>query len=384
MNCNMANKKRRRSWGSVTTITRDKHVLRWMENTENGRKRRSRTVRCSYREACQELARLQVAHADDRPVPTVGECHDVWWLPWMQRRIADGLTKQKTFDNYELNWKTHAKQRWENVPVDSVKPVEVQKWLLELPHATANVSLTILRRICDFAVQYEVVESNKFRISYEIPKQSAYKKRGGLLTLEQADAALSELRGSLVEAPFILACFGGTRTGEACGARADEVTLIEFHGVRMALVPIVRMVGEKGCDATPDGVLKNAQSVRTAAIPEPYGTRLHEIACALLSDGREWLADRGDGLPLNTHALNRLWEPYSLASDVPFANLRKSWRTFAQYDWGIDYDTLELLMGHKLPGVTGTHYLKPSPEKLAEALAKAYAKSGFLRKVQAT
>ncbi|WP_165043116.1 hypothetical protein [Adlercreutzia sp. ZJ138] len=120
------------------------------------------------------------------------------------------------------------------------------------------------------------------------------------------------------------------------------------------------------------------------AVKRPVSTRLHEIACALISDGREWLADRGDGLPLNTHALNRLWESCTLASDIPFANLRKSWRTFAQYDWGIDYDTLELLMGHKLPGVTGTHYLKPSPEKLAEALAKAYAKSGFPRKVQAT
>ena len=30
-------------------------------------------------------------------------------------------------------------------------------------------------------------------------------------------------------------------------------------------------------------------------------------------------------------------------------------------------------MGHKLPGVTGQHYLRPSTEQLAEDFAAAYA-----------
>lgn len=59
---------------------------------------------------------------------------------------------------------------------------------------------------------------------------------------------------------------------------------------------------------------------------------------------------------------------------IPFANLRNSWRTFAQFEWGVGYDTLELLMGHKLPGVTGQHYLRPSTEQLAEDFAAAYVK----------
>lgn len=59
---------------------------------------------------------------------------------------------------------------------------------------------------------------------------------------------------------------------------------------------------------------------------------------------------------------------------IPFASLRNSWRTFAQFEWGVGYDTLELLMGHKLPGVTGQHYLRPSTEQLAEDFAAAYVK----------
>ena len=55
----------------------------------------------------------------------------------------------------------------------------------------------------------------------------------------------------------------------------------------------------------------------------------------------------------------------------PFANLRPSWRTLAQLEWRVDYDTLEILMGHVIPGTTGKHYLRPSVEQLADNMADA-------------
>ena len=73
--------------------------------------------------------------------------------------------------------------------------------------------------------------------------------------------------------------------------------------------------------------------------------------------------------------LNHMWSKEAGRDALPFANLRTSWRTFAQYDWGVDYDTLEVLMGHKLKGVTGDHYLKPSVGQLVNAVAKAVAQS---------
>ena len=48
----MPRKRKRRSWGSITTVTKTKHVIRWMENTPEGRKRRSRTFCGTYKEAC--------------------------------------------------------------------------------------------------------------------------------------------------------------------------------------------------------------------------------------------------------------------------------------------------------------------------------------------
>lgn len=370
----MPRKKRRSAWGSITSKSRDKHVLRWVEDTPEGRKRRTKTVRGTYREATLELARLRVEHAADRPSPTIGQAYSMWWLPWMKRRVADGKAKQRSLHVYESCWRMHIEPKWGHAPCGSIKPADVQEWLLTLPKGTAAQTLAVLRKVGDFCVQYEVADSNKFRIPYEMPSEKAYENRSGVLTLAQADTAFAAVRGSLIEAPFILACFGSARPGESCGVRASEIALTTLSGVRVSLAPIRRMALDTGCGVTEDGVLKNAQSVRTLAVPEPYGTRLAEIAAERIADGREWMADRGDGLPLNTRSLNGLWSAMPCSLGTTFASLRKSWRTLAQYEWGVDYDTLELLMGHKLPGVTGKHYLKPTDEMLAETLARAYAK----------
>ena len=76
---------------------------------------------------------------------------------------------------------------------------------------------------------------------------------------------------------------------------------------------------------------------------------------------------------MNRGALGRVWR--QVPGSIPFANLRNSWRTFAQYEWGIDGDTLELLMGHAIQTVTGRHYLRPSVDDLVEAVASAVSAS---------
>ena len=372
VNCTMARRKKRSAWGSLDQAGPNKWVIRYTANTPEGRKRKSKTFYGTRKEADLERARLRVAHASDKPVPTIGRAYEMWWLPWMRRRVADGSAKQRTLDQYAACWRNHVAPAWASVPVDSVRPMDVQAWLLGLSKETARNSVVVLRKVLDFAVRYEVVPSNKLRMPYEMPTRER-KSRQGTLSLAQADDALAAVRGSLVEGAFILACFGGLRVGEACGVRCEDVSLARAHGVEVAAVRVARMMPNKGCEPFPDGVLKNAQSVRTAAIPGEYGARLAELARNREGEGVEWLSHRGDGLPLNTAAAGYLWSAFPAARDVPLANLRKSWRTFAQYDWKVDHDTLELLMGHKLPGVTGQHYLKPRDEDLIGALAEAYA-----------
>lgn len=370
-------RKRRRAWGSITEVDPGRrYVLRWVENTPEGRKRRSRTFRGTYREADLELSRLQVEHADsgDRPVPTIGKIHDMWFDPWMRRRVEEGSAKENTLRSYDRSWNKVVSPKWARVPIDSISPAAVQEWLLGLTAGNAKIAINVLRMIGDLAVRYEVVSSNKFRLRYEMSSRKAVARNTDVYTLAQADELFHSLRDDLVEPAFILACFGSARTGEAAGVRACEVGEIVRHGVIMASVPILRRMEQTGVLPMSDHDLKNRQSERTLAIPEPYGTRLLEIAAGRMADGCEWLVDRGDGLPPNKGILMGMWERGAGPDAIPFGNLRPSWRTFAQYEWGVDFDTLELLMGHKIQGVTGRHYLRPSFEALADSMAAAIAR----------
>lgn len=167
----------------------------------------------------------------------------------------------------------------------------------------------------------------------------------------------------------------GMRTGESLGVKPEEVGLVNSHGMKLAVTPLVRRMEKTGDLPMPDGDLKNPQSVRTMVVPEPYGILYYEIAQQRISAGVGWMADRGDGLPMNTETLKRLWDAVAGKDAIPFGNLRNSWRTIAQYAWGIDYDTLEILMGHIPPGVTGKHYLRPTVENPVDAVAKAMVQS---------
>ena len=360
----MAGKKRRRAWGSVTRVSRDKHVIRWVESTPEGRKRRSRTIHGTYAEACLELDRLHVLHADERACPTVGRAAELWWLPWV---MSDAVSP-KTRSSYLSAWEAHVRPRWGSTPLDAVHPMEVQAWLDGMTKGAAATALVVARRIGDLAVKYEACPSNKFRVAYDMPA-AGRDARAGVLTLAQAAELLARMRGARAEAPFILSCFGGCRTGESLGVRADEVSIAERRGVPVAMVPIVRQMESEG--ELPVERLKNAQSRRVACVPGQYAERLAEIAAERLAEGCAWLADRGDGLPMNQHALLYDWR-VDFGAPVEWRALRASWRTIAGMDWRVDYDAAELLMGHSLPGVTGRHYMRPSPDQLADELARAY------------
>ena len=119
----MPRKKQRRAWGCVTEIKRGKkYVLRWMENTPEGRKRKTRTVYGTYREACNALdavhAEAMKAGTADRTL-TIGEVHDKWWANDIDARVKAGELKESSAASYKLAWRTHVAKRWADVPCDS-------------------------------------------------------------------------------------------------------------------------------------------------------------------------------------------------------------------------------------------------------------------------
>lgn len=366
----MPTHRRRRAFGSIDEVVPGKkYVCRWYENTDRGRARRSKTVEGSYREADTFLARKQVSLGEQPVMPTIGDIYELWYLPWAKRQVSDGKKKQGTIDRYKEVWENVVSPKWADVPLDRVRPDRFQEWLLEQNAGNANISLVLLRKIADLAMLYNRATCNVFRREYDKPNVTTRQKAARVYTLEEARDVYGRLRGSIAFAPFILACFGGARVGESLGVMCNEIRRIEVEGVTFAVVPINRRMTKTGCEPLPDGDLKTLQSLRETLVPEPYCFDLFEIA-----ESREgaWLADRGDGLPLNENSFMYFFNRDVGRDAIPLSNLRASWRTFASYSWHVPSDTLELLMGHRLDGVSGKHYIRPSIGDLARSFAEHY------------
>lgn len=362
--------KKRSSWGSIAETSRGTYVIRYHVNGPEGRKRKCETFRGTRREAETRLAELRLMHSEDAPCPTVGQAYRMWYAPRLDERFSAGELSESSRTAYTGVWRNHAEPRWGRVPLDAVRPLDVQAWLDGLGSAaTARNALMVLRGVADMAVMYEACRENKFALPYSMPK-GVKRRRRDVLTLAEMDALWGKLRGTIVEAPYLLAAFGGLRTGEALAVGVDSVRLEEHCGLPLALVEVRAQMGMRGHE--PTSRLKNEQSRRTAIIPPPYSTRLMELCGECRGYESEWLSGMWERVPANKGQLDYRWGR-DAGDPIPFQNLRNSWRTACRFDWRVPDDVAEAIMGHKLPGVTGSHYLRPGSDALADDFARAYA-----------
>lgn len=361
----MTQKVHRRSFGSLTTsIKGKKYICRWTENTERGRRRKSRTIHGSRREAELFLSRKQLECSDEKPMPTVDYVFQRFAAPWYEKNIAES-----TFKNYMRIYQKHIKPKWGECCLDKVKPLDMQTWLSGFSKNNGNQLLVVLKRIFKIAEKYYPMERNPMSVNYDL-EETMNKRISTIYTFKQACAAFDHLHGSDIEAAFIIACFGGSRSGESIGVRASEVELVEKDGLKLAVFDTVRQMPAAGDEPLPDGKLKTKQSVRTSVVPGKFGVRLHEIAQERIASGYEWLTVRPDGRPYNRTLLNRRWKSSMEDAPVeyiPFQNLRNSWRTFMQYEMKVSQTLLERLMGHTQKDTSGKYYIRPSRKQVVFA-----------------
>ena len=376
----MPRKHRRRSWGSITeSVKGKKYVLRWVENTDEGRKRMCRTFEGTYREASLWLDRKHAEMGDSKVVPTVSQCAEMWYVPYLERHVESGKIRRSTADSKIRLLNDAVYPFLGKACIDSVDVASTQRWLLGMPRSRAENVLSILRGIDRQAYKFIRHDNRPIGpdMEYEVPPRYRKVKSDRVYPIEEAEKIMGMLRGNdMLEAPFIIAAFGGARVTESAAVKACEVEQDEAHGVRCAVVPILRHTLASGYETTDDGVLKNAQSERETVIPAPFGDRLVQIAEERREAGVEWLCDRGDGLPLNGQMLKYFWNEFLKGNGLdpmPFSNLRKSWRTYMQTDYHVPWETLEVLMGHKIKGVTGAQYFKPTRSQLVSEVCRCAA-----------
>lgn len=370
----------RSDWGSVTEVERGRRYrLRYWAETPEGYRRVSETVRGTRRQATDLLAQRRVEHSADAPCPTVRYAYERWWLPRAEGRLASGDLARNTFDNYATRWRRDVGPRFGDVPCDGVRPIDVQRWLDPMTQKPAVDSLALLRQVLDLAATYDVVGENVARRRYAMPRRHEDRKDGAY-ALAELDAIARAARGMRSEAAVILMCFGSCRTGESLGVRPSEVAPARSHGLVLATAGIVRQVNSDA-SLSPDGVLKNPQSVRTVVVPPPWAARLLVLAGEAAARGDAWLCDDGCHRPLSQNRMRAEWSAAVAAAGLPARQpraARRSWETYMRWDMRVERSMVEQMMGHALPGVTGAHYDRPDAARFVDVVAEAFAARPFI------
>lgn len=358
---NRSRRVRRSAWGSVTQVSPGVWRIRyWGKGPDGEYRRRSCTVRGSRVDAERRRSELMLEHSEEAPCPTVGQAYERWYLPIMERRVSDGDASSSTLLKYRRVWERLLSGRWGHVGLDAVRPLEVQQWLDGLTRTEAEDAMRVLRPLGDYAVRYGVSASNPYRERYVMPSRGTVRARDrGSWDLSGLCGLWHVAGGQWWEAAFLLAAFGGLRTGEALGVLACEV----YRSQGCAMVPVERQVSPRGLTDR----LKTPQSRRVAPVPGSAGERLLWLAGR--SDG--YLSGDGMGGPSSRRLLQIAWD--SSGAGHPFQNLRAAWQTWMRWEMRVPPWAIEAAMGHLAPGVTGHHYDRPQADVVAEVVAEAYA-----------
>lgn len=331
--------------------------------------RHSRTIYGTAEDGWRELDRLHLSHGSDRPVPTVREAYEMWWLPDATERYRDGEMAKSTYANHLNRWKLHVCPRWGDVPVGDVRVLDIQEWLKGKTSSIAEGSLSLLRQVLAFCKLYEVIERNPASGSFRMPKRVDRVVSRDVFTLSEAVRALDALRssGSVAYIPAVLCGIGSCRVGESLGARVDlgEVRREMVGGTVVAIIDLVRQVDVNGKVVEH---LKTSTSKRPIVIPESW-------SLDVLDAPGQWLCDKGFGEPLSQATARRHFQDDLKAASIepiPFRNLRNSWRTFMRWELGVPEDMLEAMMGHGGKNVGEVHYDRPQWEAFATVAVDAW------------
>ena len=366
----------RDSWGSLhyDAKRRTARIRYWAEGAD-GYRRRSKTIRnCTRKEAEAARAQLMLEHGEDAPCPTVAQVWERWTRPDYVRRYEEGDLSKRSLMQFDSAWKVHVSPRWSDVPVDEVRPLDVQQWLLDGKTQTqARAATSLLKMILEWAMRYEFVPSNVMRTKYTMPSKSTITKRDkGTWSLAQLEQVWRCVHGQFIEPAFIMAAFGGCRVGESLGPTIEDVRPLDGHSVPMVAVDIVRQAENRGGMTD---VLKTDRSNRTTIIVGRAAKRITNLAA---SADCVWLTNDGVGHFVKQSQLAKAWE--RLVPDEirhPFTNLRNSWQTNMRWEMGLAPWIIEPMMGHIGDGVTGKYYDRPQEQMFAEQLEKAYAKNPY-------
>ena len=370
-------RRKRSTFGCVQEMRRGVWRIRWPEDTPHGRKRRSETVYGTRRDAERRLAEIRVAVHED-PTPTIGQIWDRYVFPKYEDEFRKGLKKSQTMRQYESAWRGFVAPRWRVVPIGSLKPKDVQDWLLTLTHGTGEKSLVLLRAITSEAQMLEIISADPMQRDYRLTQKGS---RGrDVPDLAGLEGLWKVVRGTWPETAFLLCSHAGLRVGEAMGVKISDLEWRKDRSGVAVVIHVERQVTERRDVEDP-----KYKSFRVAVMTDPWASRLLEIVSGLREDAI-WVLDDGASDPHEVPYRRRVvwrwrkilqgteWEGLSLQK------LRPAFETYMHWELGVPMEQVQRLMGHKSIDVTKI-YDRPGDEAIVSVAlnaARTYAGLGTI------
>ncbi len=225
-------RKKRSPFGSVQKLGPGHYRLRVTVGYDpaTGKQiRPTKTVRCSEKEAYEELARLahdagQVTGSTYAKMSVADFCEH----EYMRFKVEHDAWAETTRQGNEKTFANYIRPLFSNVTVADAAPLYIADRLkrIEAPGARLN-AYKLLRGVFNFAVdEARAIEVNPVKKSMkpQLPKYSAQ-----VYSLEQLAVLYEFVRGSSIEAGILVAATTAARRSEVCGLDWSDLTLEHFR-----------------------------------------------------------------------------------------------------------------------------------------------------------
>ncbi len=343
----------RSAWGSVRKRSDGVYEVRY---TISG-KRQIETIRGTQKDAERRLSVLRLKHEGVSEVRgiTLGEFWAVWYEPTLTQLALS------TAQGYRNMWQNHISPRWADYVMSSVKPSEVQEWLLTLPRGSAKHCKTFMSAIWSKACMEGITDTNPLSFRFRYPTQGVHEPNNDILPLSALETISEACRGMWWEPCYLLAAFAGLRRAECVGVKIED---LEFRQDGFCAINVKRGVQR----LTGQNVIVTPKTGERVAVMMPkHAAALRDCVGSRRSG---WLVD-DNGQPCNPDVMSQAWRrwfvdvPYKF---VPFKNLRNSYVTWT-LTAGYSVEVVSKLCGHSQQ-VEYKHYMRPSADDFVNVLKK--------------
>lgn len=341
----------RSSWGNVREVGADTWEVRWTA----GGKRHSERIHGTRKDADRRLAELRLRYEGDLG-DGASATFGMFWDAVYEPHLAD--LKPSTARGYRSLWRARIEPAWGDVEMESVRPRDIQRWLLSLPAGVAPNAKSLMGSIYSLAVVEGVVESNPMRNRYRMPRDdgSGRRENSDVLGRDELEDIYMRCEGEWWRPLYVLAAFGGLRRAECCGTRMEDVSGMDGWAVVEVRRGIQFIDGEL-IEVPP----KTGE--RVALVEPAHAGLLLEHAG---EDG--WLVD-DLGCPPNPDRLSASWRRWlsdQPVRGVPWRNLRNSYATMMAAE-GHSAELVSKLLGHS-QAVDYSHYNRPDASALIRGM----------------